>query len=228
MNMMKYGTLFSLIAILLAIYALRNAGWYLLLLWPAASFCIVGGAYLHFGHRVFGKRTDGSMSRLAVVVLLPYLVYLWTIWHVLRLVSSEPPIGVVNDSVLIGRRLLSRELPADIELVVDLTCEFSEPRTIRSARRYIAFPMLDAATLPSRSLVEFVRCLAKEDGRMFIHCAQGHGRTGLITALLLIAKGDVQDADAALLKVQASRPLAGLNSVQVTALRAAAELLVAG
>ena len=117
---------------------------------------------------------------------------------------------MVSDSVLIGRRLLSREMPSDIELVVDLTCEFSEPRTIRSARRYIAFPMLDAAALPSRLLAEFVGCLAVEEGRMFIHCAQGHGRTGLITALLLIAKGDVQNADDALLKVQASRPWPGL------------------
>lgn len=209
---MKYGTLFSIVAALLAVYALLNAGWYLLLLWPAVSFWIVGGAYLHFGHRVFGKRPDGSMSLLAVAVLLPYLAYLWTIWHVLRLVSSESPINAVSDSVLIGRRLLSREMPCDIELVVDSTCEFSEPTTIRSARRYIAFPMLDAAALSSRSLAEFVCGLAVEEGRMFIHCAQGHGRTGLITALLLIAKGDEQNADDALLTLQALRPLVGLNS----------------
>ncbi|MHB8865285.1 MAG: phosphatase domain-containing protein [Pirellulaceae bacterium] len=119
-------------------------------------------------------------------------------------------------------------MSSDIEIVVDLTCEFSEPRTIRSARRYIAFPMLDAATLPSRSLAEFVCCLAVEDGRMFIHCAQGHGRTGLITALLLVAKGDVQNADDALLKVQASRPFVRLNAAQLAGLRSAAELLIAG
>jgi hypothetical protein len=109
---MKYGTLFSLVAGLLVVYALLNAGWCLFFLWPAVSFCIVGGAYFHFGYRVFGKRPDGSMSLLAVAVLLPYLAYLWTIWHVVRLVSSESPINAVSDSVLIGRRLLSREMPS--------------------------------------------------------------------------------------------------------------------
>lgn len=64
---MKYGVLFSSLALLLALYAFTYFGWLLLLLWPALSFGVVGLAYLTLGHRVFGKRPDGSMSLASIV-----------------------------------------------------------------------------------------------------------------------------------------------------------------
>ena len=73
---MKYGVLFSTLALLLAYFALTSRGWYLCLIWPALSFGVVGLGYLALGRRVFGKRPDGSMSLASVALLLPYLLYL--------------------------------------------------------------------------------------------------------------------------------------------------------
>jgi hypothetical protein len=46
---MKYGAAFAILAALIAIYAIRNGGWFYLLLWPALSFGLVAVAYLNAG-----------------------------------------------------------------------------------------------------------------------------------------------------------------------------------
>jgi len=161
---MKYGVLFSLIAVLLLVYAATTGGWFWLLLWPAISFGAVASAYFGLGPRVFGKRPNGTLSVISVAILLPYLLYLWVIWHVMRFVSREPPYNVLPSGVLIGRRLLSGELPSDANVVVDLTCEFPEPHGVRNAGRYISYPMLDASSSDPQTLIRLVRDLASIDG----------------------------------------------------------------
>ncbi len=222
---MKYGIFFALVATLLLIYAVTSGRWSLLLLWPALSCGLVSAAYLRFGHRIFGKRLDGSMACASVTLLLPYLLLVWAVWHIIRCVSREPHCNRLADDITIGRRLLSHELPPDVDTVVDLTCEFPEPAALRAVPQYISFPLLDAGALSADSLADFSRRLAGIDGSFFIHCAQGHGRAGLISALLLIARGLATDGDDAIRQIQMSRPSVDLNRIQTSALHAAAGLL---
>jgi protein-tyrosine phosphatase len=222
---MKYGIFFALVATLLLIYAVTSGRWSLLLLWPALSCGLVSAAYLRFGHRIFGKRLDGSMACASVTLLLPYLLLVWAVWHIIRCVSREPHCNRLADGITIGRRLLSHELPPDVDTVVDLTCEFPEPAALRAVPQYISFPLLDAGALSPESLADFSRRLAGIDGSLFIHCAQGHGRAGLISALLLIARGLATDGDDAIRQIQMSRPSVDLNRIQTSALNAAAGLL---
>ena len=49
---------------------------------------------------------------------------------------------------------------------------------------------------------------------VLIHCAQGHGRTGLVTAAVLIAFGGIQTAGDAIAMIQAVRPGVELNKAQ--------------
>ncbi len=222
---MKYGVLFSTLSVLLAILAFRSGGWFLLLLWPAVSFALLGSGYLKLGHCVFGKHPAGMMNKLSVIVLLPYLIYLGLGWHLLRVLLREPAHDTLVDGVLIGRRLLSSELPADTKTVVDLTSEFVEPVALRSVLNYIAAPMLDASAWDPRDLADLALRIADAETPIFIHCAQGHGRTGLVAALVLIAGGEADDAATALAKVQSVRPLVGLNRVQSAALLEASQIL---
>ena len=222
---MKYGVLFLTLSLLLASYAFTAGGWFLLIAWPALSFGVIGLAYLILGHRVFGKRADGSMAFASVVILLPYLLYLWAVWHIIRLVSREPAYNTLADGILIGRRLLSGELPAGTRTVVDLTSEFPESSALRSVSNYIAAPMLDASVLPPQSLADLAFRIATAETPMYIHCAQGHGRTGLVAALFLLARGDADNPDAVIGMIQSSRPLVGLNGVQRASLLAASKLL---
>lgn len=222
---MKYGILFSVLSILIAFYAFVWAGWFLVLLWPAISFGAVGLAYLFWGHRVFGKRGDGTMRIGSAVLLLPYLVCVWAGWHSIRLLSRERAYDILTDEIWIGRRLLSSELPAGTQTVVDLTSEFAEPTALRSAANYIAAPMLDGSSLSAQSLVDIVSSISVAKTPIYLHCAQGHGRTGLVAALLLISRGKADDVDSAIAMIKSVRPGVGLNRLQMENLRKATSII---
>ncbi|HZI10998.1 MAG TPA: tyrosine-protein phosphatase [Myxococcus sp.] len=108
--------------------------------------------------------------------------------------------------------------------VLDLTSEFIEPRPIREACRYVSLPILDASTLPVDRVAPVLRELAAQPTSLYVHCAQGHGRTGMIAAALLVALGAAPDAQAALAQVQRVRPGVRLSPAQE---RALAELTAA-
>ena len=126
---MKHAVVFSTFGTLLAVWGVWLGGFGWLLLWPAGSFLLIGGAYAHLGPRVCGKRADGRLAWWAVLLLLPYLLMTWTVWHVIRLLSRETCCDEVAPGVWVGRRPFVRDLPANISLIVDLTAEFPAPRS---------------------------------------------------------------------------------------------------
>ncbi len=111
------------------------------------------------------------MAPAAVLVLAPYLLYVCSIWHLVRQLSREPAISRVDDELLIGRRLLSDELPTGIQTVVDLTSEFAELRRLRSVHKYISFPILDASTRSAAEIAELAANVVNRDAPICIHCA---------------------------------------------------------
>lgn len=50
---------------------------------------------------------------------------------------------------------------------------------------YRCFPVLNACAPSVGKLVEFLDSLDRETGVLYIHCAKGHGRTGLFAVALL-------------------------------------------
>jgi hypothetical protein len=70
---------------------------------------------------------------------------------------------------------------------------------------YHHFKIKDQSTPTKHQLIAIITTiltLLSQDKRVFIHCAGGHGRTGLIVAALLIALYDIPDPDQALYFVQ--------------------------
>jgi protein-tyrosine phosphatase len=216
---MKYGTLFSILAVLLTIAAIIHGGWLLLLLWPALNFGTVALGYFHFGPRVYGKSQHGLLSPINQLLLLPYLVYLWSVWYAVRIVKREPAFNQLTDNIFIGRRLLSHELPDNIDHVIDLTCEFNEPKALRLLS-YHSFQILDAFVPPLNQLREWADLTAGLSGNIYIHCAEGHGRTGLFAAVLLLSIGHSQTPDDALQFIKSKRPLVRLGQRQLAMLHA--------
>lgn len=210
---MKYGILFSLIATLLIVVTVRSGGWSYLLLWPATSFSVVALGYLHLGAWVYGKRPNGLLSLFNQLLLFPFLIYLSTVWNLVRLVQRERPYHQLTPNVFIGRRLRSHEVPDMFENVVDLTCEFNETPRLRSLT-YRSFPILDASTPTPVQLMEWVNQVAGLNGTTFIHCAEGHGRTGLFAASLLLKIGLSKTPEEALSLVQSKRPSVRLSKGQ--------------
>lgn len=211
---MKYALVFGTFAALLAFLALQLGGLWLALLWPATSFGLMALAYAGAGAPLLGKRPDGRMSPLALLALLPYLLLTWATWHLARVLSREPTHAEVVPGLLVGRRLLPGELPPGTGAVLDLTSEFIEPRAIREACRYVSLPILDASTLPVDRVAPVLRELAALPTPLYVHCAQGHGRTGMIAAALLVARGTAPDARTALALVQRVRPGVRLSHAQ--------------
>lgn len=220
---MKYGISFATLAIMFVILAVSQSGWHYLFLWPALSFGIVSLGYLHFGPRVYGKSQQGLLSPMMQTLLLPYLLYLWAVWYVLRIVKQEPAFNSLTENIFIGRRLLSHELPDDIDHVVDLTCEFNEPKLLRSLS-YHSFQILDGFTPSPDQLYEWADRVSKLSGNIYIHCAEGHGRTGLLAACVLLCLGHSQTPNEALQFIQSRRPLVRLGQRQLAVLNEAFNL----
>ena len=189
----------------------------------ALSFILVGAAYGRVGPRLFGKRPNGTIPALVVVLLFPFLLFTWSVWRLLVLTSREPGYAELTSNLVIGRRLLAHELPDDVDTVVDLTAEFIEPRAIRQSVAYRAFPILDADSPDPTELYDLANELRNMEGRIYLHCAQGHGRTALVAAMYLIVSQHVQSVEDAITAVQSVRPKARLNDGQIETIRLAAQ-----
>lgn len=216
---MKYGFLFLTSAFLFLLLAMRYGSYAWLLVWPAVVYAWVGLGYLAIGPRVFGKQPDGTIPVPVAVALAPFFVYLWTVWWIMRWVQSEPATHELVPDILMSRRLRRGEIPAGVSLVVDLTCEFPATPTIRNGRTYLLFPILDAFVPRRAAMLDLIETILAHHGRTLIHCAEGHGRTGMVAAALLIRLGVVSEPMEAIKLVRLKRPGVRLRSPQIKLLR---------
>lgn len=209
---MKYGIYFLVLAALMLSMAIQFGGWYWTMFYPSMSFAIVAIGYLGVGPRVFGKHSNGGRSLVATIFLLPYLLLTLATWHLVRLVSQEPAVNRVDPDLFLSRRLLSDELPNGVKTVVDLTCEFTDPPF--ACDNYHCFPFLDASCPTADELNELAKRILTLPKPVLIHCAQGHGRTGLVAAAVLLVAGKASTSAEALALVRTVRPGIELNASQ--------------
>lgn len=212
---MVYGIFFLLIAAQFFVEAALLGGYFWIFAWPGVSFGIVGLAYLGLGPGIFGKRANGSLFWLSTLLLLPYLLLTWLTWHLVRQTSREDCYNEVAPGIYVGRRPLPGELPHEVSLLVDLTAEFPEHHLVRAGREYVAAPMLDAGVASEGAFRELVQHISRWPGPVYIHCAQGHGRTGTVAAAVLVAKGLYATPEAAIEAMQRVRPKLALGRNQL-------------
>jgi protein-tyrosine phosphatase len=211
---MKYTVVFAAFSAYLIVLAAYLGGLAWLLLWPALSFLLIAAAYAGLGPGVCGKRPDGGLAWWAVLLLFHYLLLTWGVWHLQRLLSREPACNEVVPGLWVGRRPLARELPPGTDLVVDLTSEFPEPRGVVVGRSYVCLPTLDALAPPVAQMRELVKQVAAWPGTALVHCAAGHGRSALVAAAVLLARGLAADPKEAQQLVRKARPGVSLNRPQ--------------
>ncbi|HET9226289.1 MAG TPA: tyrosine-protein phosphatase [Thermoanaerobaculia bacterium] len=201
---MRYaGSLIALGLVLVSSLAVYGA-WGLPVVWLGGDLIVIGCAYLKGKHRIFGKDCAGCVPRWSRIFFFPYLVLSSAIWHASRIFGREQAYNLVREDLVVGRRLLPREVPEDFANYVDLTAELEDPVAVRGLPGYVAFPILDASAPDPESLKAAVRSL--RPGATFIHCAQGHGRTGLFAVALLLASGEVRTIAEGFALVQSARP----------------------
>ena len=192
--------------------AIILGSWWNLLHWLSLTFFAMSVGYAGFGARVFGKQSDGRLPVWSKIVHFPYLAFSQCVWQIARLLSRENPVDKVSDDLILGRRLYARELPAGISNYVDLTAEAEDPESIRKTEMYFTLPILDASVPSSDALHLAITRL--KPGPTFVHCAQGHGRTGLFALALLAEHHQIQSFDDGMAIIKTVRPGVGLNKTQ--------------
>ena len=210
---MSYQHLIGLLGSALVALGFVGGGWWLLAVWLGSDFLILAVAHAKGAHGVFGKRADGTLPLWSWVVYLPLLTYTSLVWHLARALSREKHCDAVTSDLKVGRRPLPHEVDGTFANYVDLTAEFQEPVRIRRSVSYTAFPILDGSAPPSQELMNAVNRL--RPGHTFIHCAQGHGRTGLFAAAVLLRSGIARNVDDAMQMLQTVRPSIRLNRAQL-------------
>lgn len=209
----------------LGVLALRG-GWWWGMLWGVISCGIVSAGYALGEPGVLGKRRDGTRAWWSWVLLGPYLVMTEGVWRVQVLVSREEAFSPVNHELILSRRLRSWEIPESVGAICDLTAEMRDPKTLRMRKDYHCFPVLDAGALQPEVLKRMVEELRVDEGmRVLIHCANGHGRSGMVGCAWLIASGYAESVEEALKMIQRARPGVRLRSGQRRAVEEFAEFL---
>ena len=205
---------FLIFAVALTYAALRQGGWMLLLLWPAASFGLVALGYVVLGPRVMGKDSLGDHRWWSRVVLLPFRLFTLGGWYFGRFLAGGPPHVEIAPGVWLGRRVRVDQLPSDTRLVIDLTSEFRATPGMRDGREYLCIPALDARVPDEAACRAAIERISTAAGAVYIHCAQGFGRSATVAAILLIHRGDCRDVEDAERRLATLRPGVRLNRRQ--------------
>ncbi len=205
-----YVMMFTMLAGVLAWNAMP--AW--VLIWPALSFLIVAAAYGGAGPGVFGKRTDGTRAGWATVCLFPYLVLLWVIWSLRRLIGREPCCTQIVPGIWLGRRPYEYELPPRTACIVDLACEFIAAKRVTAQRDYISLPTLDTLIPAETDFLAAIKQASAHSGGLYVHCALGHGRSAMFVAAILLERNIAQTPAEAVQMIRKARPAIRLSRRQ--------------
>ena len=179
--------------------------------WLGIDLILIALGYLLNNEKVFNKKENGKIYTINKIILLPYLLYTQIIWYLVIIFSKEDKFNQITEELIIGRRLL-KEIPKDVINCIDLTCEFDESKKIISKINYISIPILDGNT-PNILLLE--KGLDKlKKGKTYVHCAQGHGRTGVLAIILLVKSNKCKTYSDAIKLIQENRKKLKLNKKQ--------------
>ena len=189
---------------------------------------------------LFVKDIDrGSVPLWNLLLLSPYYIPLCLIlWlrHRLLLDHKETPWAAITPEFYLGRYPLDvqHEFPPWTRSVVDLTAELPERGAVVAGRNYLCLPSLDC-DMPNEqamlALAAQVASLPAEALPAYIHCANGHGRSSSLLALVLLLRGEVSHWREAFKLMKAKRPGVNvhrnqelmLDAMQAQILEAAAE-----
>ncbi len=210
---MRFGSICLLLAIGFIATAPRDTAIGYLQLWLASNLLLVASAYLRVGPQIYGKKPNGRLSTWSIVLMAPYLGLTQVTWFAARLVQSEPPFNELCDGIWMGRRMI--RLPESIVFasVFDLTAEFTEPKWLRQTH-YRNYPILDGEAAPLGDMLNWVQEVIDSPKPTLIHCAEGHGRTGLLASMVLLKLKRAENANDALRIVQERRPGVKLTAAQ--------------
>lgn len=214
---MKYSVMLTLLGLGQIVLAVPNQTAVLLsylMLWSGISWIVVSIAYATNAAWIFGKRDDGGMNWLPIVLLLPFVLVTWLLWHLQKRLTQEPTHNEIVPGIWLGRRCYDAELPPGVKTVVDMTSEFIEPLKVRQGRSYLCVPTLDTSAPALAGFQTLMESVSRSPEPIYIHCAQGHGRSAMVAIAALVAKGRSNSLVEAEHIVKQSRPGIKISTTQ--------------
>ena len=174
--------------------------------WTAFSAGVIGVAYLGPVPKVMGKRPDGVVPWWRTLMFGPFVLFTVGMGVVKVRLGREPVFNAVATGVYVGRRCRAKDLPADVKVVVDLTCERTEPLGMRTRESYHSLPTFDGTAPEAHAYRVLLGELVGETRPIYIHCAMGHSRAATVAAGVLIGRGVVDSAHEAERLMKSVRP----------------------
>jgi hypothetical protein len=200
---------------------------WLMCLWPASVYLLAAAIYTvdpALGVYLLGKRAeadgDGGLPLWVVVLFAPFFAVMWGVWYVRHTtcvpLSGENPYDRVADGLYVGRWPLRypSEFPGNCPNWIDLTAEFPARRSVMRGRRYVCLPAMDCTLPENEALLSLAHEAAGWDGDIYISCANGHGRSACLAALILLIRGQATDWRAAFRDMKKHRPAIGIQRNQ--------------
>ena len=153
-----------------------------LLLWLIFNLMIMTIAYaLNNPKFILGKKHDGSVNYFLLFINLPWLLFSWFVFYLQMLISRENRVDRIGETFISIASKPARNFDySSYDIVADLTAEFLKDRI--GDVEYIAYPNLDGMPLSKgdKDVTIF------KNKKVLVHCANGHGRSALFVARLLV------------------------------------------
>ena len=162
------------------------------------------------------RKEDGSIRWPVAFWMAPWLLFVRMVWHLHNIVSRTPLYSEIVPDLFVGRLCEYQSLPGDVSVVVDLTAEFPTPRSLRSKVLTICLPTLDGCPPDSKKCQQAFELIDNQSGRIYVCCANGHGRSVTFAAAWLGLQGKCLSAADSVKLIQAARPSAAPNRDQLS------------
>ncbi|KAA0160599.1 hypothetical protein FNF27_07282 [Cafeteria roenbergensis] len=183
----------------------------LVMLWPVLAHFALAAFYVFdvdVATRWLGKVPTASAGAV------------WAFWLARHLVSlplvGERPYDAVAEGIYVGRWPIRfpSEFPAHCPNVVDLTAELPARADVIRGRRYACVPALDCTMPLPGALIAAAATVGGWPGGVYVHCANGHGRSACFAALLMVLRGESATWRAAVEQMKTVRPLVSVHGTQ--------------
>jgi protein-tyrosine phosphatase len=186
------------------------------------SFLLLAAAYAGVGPRLLLKRSNGSRALSGKIIFAPYFFLNRLLFALHRLLSREVAFVEVSPNLFLGRKLTRKESQSLKWIsVLDLAVEFEADPVMGRSPGYRSLPILDGTAPTKTELISSNAWIAEAvvKGRVYVHCALGHGRSACVVIAYLLSTGVVPTIADGLRHLRVARPAVRLNAAQLSALR---------
>jgi len=180
--------------------------------WTSLSCALAAAAYVANRPALYGKR-DGRMVWWRALPCAPFLVAFRIACGLMRVWRQHPVKSRITPRLWVAGRIVRDQLPSDLDFIIDLVAESSEPAAVRAHPGYRSLSVLDGGVPPDDTAVlELVEKLGGRATKALVHCDSGIGRAPTFAALVLLRWGDAANVDEAVALIERERPFVHLGS----------------